>query len=72
VDWEINYRVQPYGSLAVEASCNRILLPKPYTSADFILFGPKLDLTFIDKLCLTTYVQYNNRIDNLNTNIRFQ
>ncbi len=29
---EINYRVQPYGNLAIEASNNRIMLPEPYNS----------------------------------------
>jgi len=72
LDAEINYRVQPYGSLAIESSYNRIMLPEPYTSADFILFGPRIDLTFTDKLFLTTFVQYNNQIDNLNVNMRFQ
>ncbi len=36
------------------------------------LIGPRLDLTFTDKLFLTTYVQYNNQIDNLNVNVRLQ
>ncbi len=69
---ELNYRVQPYGSLAIVADYNRIELPKPYKSAELILIGPRLDLTFTEKLFLTTFVQYNNQIDNLNVNIRFQ
>jgi hypothetical protein len=69
---ELNYRVQPYGSLAIETSYNRVMLPEPYTSADFMLIGPRLDVTFTDKLFFTTFVQYNNQIDNLNVNMRFQ
>ncbi len=69
---ELNYRVQPYGSLAIAADYNRIELPEPYKSAELILIGPRLDLTFTEKLFLTTFVQYNNQIDNLNVNIRFQ
>lgn len=69
---ELNYRVQPYGSLAIVADYNRIELPKPYKSAELILIGPRLDLTFTEKLFLTTFIQYNNQIDNLNVNIRFQ
>ena len=66
------YRVQPFGYLAVAGSFNRVELPSPYNSADLLLIGPKLDITFTEKLFLTTFVQYNNQIDNINTNIRFQ
>jgi hypothetical protein len=68
----INYRAQPYGSIAITASYNNISLPEPYNSAKLFLIGPRLDLTFTDKLFLTSFVQYNNQIDNLNINIRFQ
>ncbi len=69
---ELNYRVQPYGSLAIAAGYNRIELPEPYKSVELLLIGPRLDLTFTEKLFLTTFIQYNNQIDNLNVNIRFQ
>jgi len=69
---KLNYRVQPYGSLAIVADYHRIELPEPYKSAELILIGPRLDLTFTEKLFLTTFVQYNNQINNLNVNIRFQ
>jgi len=72
VDAEMNYRVQPYGSLSLVASYNHILLPEPYTSTDLVLIGPKLDITFTEKLFFTTFVQYNNQIDNINVNMRFQ
>jgi hypothetical protein len=69
---ELNYRVQPYGSLAIVSSYNDISLPSEYNSARFFLIGPRLDLTFTDKLFLTSFVQYNDQIDNINMNIRFQ
>ena len=69
---EMSYRVQPFGSLSLVASYNHILLPEPYTSADLVLVGPKLDITFTEKLFFTTFVQYNNQIDNINVNMRFQ
>ena len=47
-------------------------MPEPYTSAEFILFGPRLDITFTDKIFFTSFVQYNDQIDNLNLNLRFQ
>ena len=68
----INYRVQPYGSIGMAMNYNNISLPLPYNSAKLILVGPTLDITFTDKVFLSTFVQYNNQIDNLNMNIRFQ
>jgi hypothetical protein len=72
LDGELYYRVQPYGSLAIITTYNNISMPSPYKSAQFILIGPKIDLTFTDKLFLTSFVQYNNQIDNINLNLRFQ
>ncbi|MCX6303162.1 MAG: DUF5916 domain-containing protein [Bacteroidia bacterium] len=69
---ELNYRVQPYGSLALVTTYNNISLPEPYNSARLLLIGPKLDFTFTDKLFFTSFIQYNNQIDNLNINLRFQ
>jgi hypothetical protein len=72
VDGELYFRVQPYGSLAVVTTYNNISMPLPYKSAQFVLIGPRLDLTFTDNLFLTSFVQYNNQIDNINLNLRFQ
>ena len=69
---ELYYRVQPYGSLALITSYNDIVLPDPYKSARLFLFGPKFDFTFTDRLFFTSFIQYNNQIDNLNLNFRFQ
>ena len=69
---ELNYRVQPYGSLALATTYNDISLPAPYNSARLLLIGPKLDFTFTDKLFFTSFIQYNNQVDNLNLNLRFQ
>ena len=72
VGTSFNYRVQPYGSVSVMANYNDISLPDPYSSARLFLIGPKLDLTLTDKLFITTFAQYNDQIDNLNLNVRFQ
>ncbi len=69
---ELNYRVQPYGSLALVTTYNSISLPSPYNSARLLLIGPRLDFTFTEKLFFTSFIQYNNQIDNLNLNLRFQ
>jgi hypothetical protein len=68
----MNYRVQPYGSIGMTMNYNNITLPRPYNSAELLLMGPTLDITFTDKIFFTTFVQYNNQIDNLNMNMRFQ
>jgi len=68
----MNYRVQPYGSIGITVNYNNISLPRPYNSAKLILMGPKVDITFTDKIFLTTFIQYNNQIDNLNINTRLQ
>lgn len=72
VNGELNYRVQPYGSLGIISSYNNISLPAPYSSANFILIGPRLDITFTDKVFFTSLMQYNDQIDNINLNLRFQ
>jgi hypothetical protein len=72
LDAEVNYRVQPYGSISSVMSFNRLRFPPPYTSTNLILIGPKIDLTFTRSLFLSTLIQYNNQINNINMNIRFQ
>jgi hypothetical protein len=72
VNGELYYRVQPYGSLAIVSSFNKLSMPLPYKSAEFFLIGPRLDFTFTDKIFFTSLVQYNNQIKNLNLNLRFQ
>ncbi len=69
---DLNYRVQPYASLTLSTTFNNIVLPSPYKSAHLLLIGPRLDFTFTDKLFFTSFIQYNNQIDNLNLNLRFQ
>ncbi|HEY0744051.1 MAG TPA: DUF5916 domain-containing protein [Chryseosolibacter sp.] len=69
---EINARYQPFGSLAIRADYSHLDFPEEYGKAGFLLIGPRLDLTFTDKLFLTTFAQYNDRDDNVNLNARFQ
>lgn len=68
----LSYRYQPFGSLSVTVDYNDIRLPEAYGRATFLLIQPRLDLTFTDKLFLTTFLQYNDRFDNVNLNARFQ
>lgn len=68
----LNYRYQPYGIFSLDFNYNRIRLPRPYNNSDLLLIGPKIDISFTDKIFLKGIVQYNNQINNINTNIRFQ
>ncbi len=72
IDGFISYRFQPHAVISVNYSYNRIRLPLPYNSVDLVLIGPKFDFTFSRKLFWTTYLQYNNQINNLNINSRLQ
>jgi hypothetical protein len=69
---ELFYRIQPYGSLSIATSYNKLMMPEPNHDVDFLLIGPRLDLTFTDKLFFTSFVQYNDQADNINLNLRFQ
>ncbi|AQG78641.1 carbohydrate binding family 9 domain-containing protein [Spirosoma montaniterrae] len=68
----LHYRHQPFASVALEVNYNRIRLPDGYNDADLWLIGPRADLTFTRNLYLTTFVQYNNQVNNLNINARLQ
>ena len=72
INGEINYRYQPYGSLSLRFDYNDIRLPGNYGREKLFLVSPRLDLTFTDKIFLTTFVQYNKLADNVNLNARFQ
>ena len=72
VNGELNYRYQPYGNVSLLFDFNNLKLAKGYGDERLFLIGPRIDVTFTDKIFLTTYVQYNNLIDNVNLNARFQ
>ncbi len=68
----VGIRLQPFAQIGIDFNLNRIILPDPYASADLVLVGPRIDLTFTKSIFLTTFVQYNNQADNFNINTRFQ
>ncbi len=68
----LQFRFRPFGSITVAADYNKLEFPEPFSDEEIWLIGPRLDLTFTDKLFLTTFVQYNEQGDNLNVNARFQ
>jgi len=68
----LTYRYQPWGFTSINFSYNRIRLPDPYNDSNLIIIGPRFDFTFSRKVFWTTFIQYNNQINNLNINSRFQ
>ncbi len=69
---ELRYRFQPFGSISANFQYNKVTLPAPYNSADLYLVGPRLEISFTDKIFWSTFIQYNNQIDNINLNTRLQ
>ena len=69
---DFGYRFQPYVSLALNTTYNKIILPQPWGTTDYWLVGPRIDVTMTNTLFFTAFVQYNEQIDNINLNTRFQ
>ncbi|MCK3683827.1 DUF5916 domain-containing protein [Maribellus sp. YY47] len=72
VQGEIGYRFQPYVNLTMNFNYTDMDLGDTFDREQFFLIGPKMDITFSDKVFWSTFVQYNEQIDNLNINSRFQ
>ncbi|KJF43056.1 DUF5916 domain-containing protein [Draconibacterium sediminis] len=72
IQGEIGYRFQPYVNLTMNFNYTDMDLGDPFSREKFWLVGPKMDITFTDKIFWSTFVQYNEQIDNLNINSRFQ
>ena len=66
------YRYQPFGSIDLRVSYRYLDLPEPYASTALFLIGPRIDFTFSKSVFLTTFLQYNDQIDNINVNARLQ
>jgi len=69
---DLGYRFQPYVNLSLNTSYNELDLPMPWSRTTFWLIGPKIDITFTNKLFFTTYIQYNQQLKNTNINARLQ
>lgn len=72
VEANVTYRYQPYINLTLNTVFSNLRLPAPFGYRQFWLIGPKIDITFSPKVYLTTFVQYNEQLNNTNVNIRFQ
>lgn len=67
-----NLRFQPYAVLSLDLNFTRINLPDPYPESTLYAIGPRLDVSFSRNVFLTSFFQYNNQINNINVNLRFQ
>jgi hypothetical protein len=72
IQGELGYRIQPYVNFTMNFNYTDMDLGAPYERTKLWLMGPKMDITFSDKIFWTTYIQYNEQIQNLNINSRFQ
>ncbi len=72
VTGDIGYRFQPIVNIAFSTSYNELALLPPWGRTKFWNVGPKIDITFTNKLFLTTYFQYNQQFKNTNINTRLQ
>ena len=68
----ISCRLQPYLNFNMAFTYTDIDMPHPFVRTKMWLLSPKLDITFSDKLFLSSFVQYNEQIDNMNVNVRLQ
>ncbi|MEQ8241499.1 MAG: DUF5916 domain-containing protein [Cyclobacteriaceae bacterium] len=66
----VAYRLQPYLNIEMNFEYNRLDFAS--SSTEYYLIGPRIDLTMTNKLFWTTFLQYNNQIDNFNVNTRLQ
>jgi uncharacterized protein DUF5916/cellulose/xylan binding protein with CBM9 domain len=72
VNVDLGYRIQPYAGITLSTAYNDIQLPYPWGRTIFWLIGPRIDITFTNKLFWTTFIQYNDQQKNINLNTRFQ
>jgi hypothetical protein len=72
ISGRVRYRIRPLFNLAFSYTFNKIDLPDPYPDGSFWLIGPRIDLTFTDKIYWTNFIQYNQQTNNININSRFQ
>ena len=68
----LTYRWQPYGLFSLDVNYNRIDLPTGFNDRQLLLIGPRFDFSFTKNVYFTTFLQYNNQINNVNLNARFQ
>ena len=72
IEAQLNLRLQPLAAIRLNATYNRLWMPAPLSNTSLFLIGPRIDFTFTKSVFLTTFVQYNEQLNNVNINSRFQ
>ncbi len=68
----LTYRLQPLGTISLDANFTAIDLPKLYNSIRYWLVGPRAELAFSRSVFFSTFFQYNTQTNNTNINTRLQ
>lgn len=68
----VNLRRQPWGTFGISYLQNVIDLPQPFGGANFLLIGPRSEVSITSNLWWTTFFQYNTQAKNVNVNSRLQ
>lgn len=72
LQFSLTYRLQPYGSVAIDGNYANINLPAPYNSVRYWLLGPRAEMAFSKSVFTSVFFQYNSQTNNTNINARFQ
>ena len=68
----LTYKFPPYLNISLGSRIDGLDFPEPYSDANFFSLNSKINVSFSKDLFFSTYLQYNNQIDNINLNARFQ
>jgi hypothetical protein len=69
---DISYRWLPWGIFSLAFTYDKLIFPQPQRSTDFLLLGPKAELSFSRSVFFTTFFQYNQQANNVNIFSRLQ
>jgi hypothetical protein len=68
----VSYRIQPWGTFAIDGEYNKLKFPTTYGSTNLYLIAPRTEISFSNNLFWTTFLQYNTQRNNFNINSRIQ
>ncbi len=72
IEGQFTFRKQPHLVFSLDYNYIYIDIGQSFQKANLWLVGPRIDVTFTKKIFWTSFIQYNNRLNNLNINSRFQ
>lgn len=72
VNGGLTYRAQPWGNFSLNFSYDYVEFPQPYGIGRILLISPKIEITPLNTLFITGFLQYNTQANNVNINARVQ